>query len=140
MKRNLKLCKLQLLVNPLGPAEGQFCMCLYILQSTCTYNMIGTCLYTHDQCVCVCVLTGMQIRLYFISKARGHAIFNILDKYYHTSYYTLGASFPRFSLVIKCIFNILDHVNSCILSSAGTFWINSLGSFVTPNSPVEVRA
>ncbi len=35
--------------NPLGPAEGQFCM------SVCTcslHRMIGTFLYTNDQCVC----------------------------------------------------------------------------------------
>lgn len=53
----------------------------------------------------------------------------------------MGASFPTFSLVINCMFNILDHSNFCIPLSLGTFLIKkcTLESFVTPKSSVEVH-
>lgn len=66
--------------NPLGPAEGH-CVFVYFTVNLYNEHMIGTCLYTHDQCG-----RSIQILYFSLSQKPQYTQFNILDKYYHTLY------------------------------------------------------
>lgn len=97
--------------NPLGPAEGQFCMSMCnILQM---YSLIGTFLYT-------CVLTDTQVLetifTFSSQKPRAYRIFssdppinNIIQVI------TLWEPASQHFLCDYCIFNISVHFSSCIL-------------------------
>lgn len=110
--------------NPLGPAEGQFCMSVYVLVfytvQMYSESMTGTSLYTNDRCECslACISLLKSLRTHEYS-ATNPSINNIIQVI------TLWEPASQHFLCDYCIFNTLVHSNSCILPSVLTYLINT---------------
>lgn len=133
--------------NLIGPVEGKFCMsvctCVLVFYNIQMYNqyMIGTSfLYTNEQSMCVFI--AMQVlgsTFTFSSKSPStHKIFNnnpLINNIIQVITFWEPAS--QHFLCYYCIFNVLVHSNSCILSSIVTCLINrEIKTNVTPHRVV----